>query len=84
MAIDFARDARIGTGDDLGEFTLFANVGATGFYERLQFTLVPNGMVLTDTESRKKHELNFQKEWIEKRKEERGDCAPGDAEKPRR
>lgn len=70
MAIDFARDAKIGTGGNLGEFTLFANVGADRFYEKLGFTLVPNGMVLTDSESRKKYELNFQEEWIEKRKEE--------------
>ncbi len=71
MAIDFARDAKIGTGDDLGEFTLFANVGADRFYEKLTFTLAPNGMVLTDTESRRKLELNLQKEWIEQRKQER-------------
>ena len=71
MAIEFAKDKKIGTGSNLGEFTLFANVGADAFYEKMGFTLAPNGMVLTDTESRKEYELRFQREWIEKRKEKR-------------
>ena len=69
MAIDFARESKIGTADNLGEFTLFANVGADTFYEKLGFILAPNGMVLTDTESRRKWELEFQKGWVKKRKE---------------
>jgi GNAT superfamily N-acetyltransferase len=71
MAIRFARGKKIGTGENLGEFTLFANTGADIFYEKLGFILAPNGMVLTDTESRKRFELNFQREWIEKRKGKR-------------
>ncbi|MFH1616390.1 MAG: GNAT family N-acetyltransferase [Planctomycetota bacterium] len=69
MAIDFATDKKIGTGNNLGEFTLFANVSADRFYEKLGFTLCSNGMVLTDTESRKQHELNFQKIWADKHKQ---------------
>ena len=63
MAIAFAREIKVGTGKNLGEFTLFANTGADRFYEELGFTLTPNGMVLTDTESRCKYELDFQEEW---------------------
>ena len=69
MAINFAREAKIGTGENFGEFTLFANVDADAFYEKLGFILTPNGMVLTDTESRRKTELEFQKDWTKKREE---------------
>jgi len=69
MVIDFAREAKIRTGENLGEFTLFANVDADAFYEKLGFILTPNGMVLTDTESRRKTELEFQKDWTKKREE---------------
>ena len=68
MAIDFTRENRIGTGENLGEFTLFANVDADAFCEKLGFIPVPNGMVLTDTEARRKWELEFQREWTKKRK----------------
>ena len=67
MAIAYAREIGVGTGGDLGEFTLFANTRADRFYERLGFSLTPNGMVLTDTESRREHELRFQAEWRAKR-----------------
>ena len=67
MAVSFAKQTKIGSGDNLGEFTLFANTDADRFYEKLGFSLVPNGMVLTDTESRRTHELQFQKEWKKKR-----------------
>ena len=67
MAAAFAKETKVGSGDNLGEFTLFANTGADTFYEKLGFSLTPNGMVLTDTESRRKHELEFQKEWKAKR-----------------
>ena len=67
MAIDFAKGIGVGCGDNFGEFTLFANLGAHRFYEKQGFSLAPNGMVLTDTESRRKYELNFQKQWIEKK-----------------
>jgi GNAT superfamily N-acetyltransferase len=69
MAIDFAREAKIGTGENFGEFTLFANVDANAFYEKLGFILTPNDMVLTDMESRGKTELELQKEWTKKREE---------------
>lgn len=69
MAIDFARESRTGTGESFGEFTLFANVGAEAFYEKLGFMLAPNGMVLADTDSRRKWESEFQKEWTKKNKE---------------
>lgn len=68
MAIDFAREIAVGDGDNFGEFTLFANVGADRFYEKVGFKLAPNGMVFMDTESRRKYESNFQKEWIENRR----------------
>jgi len=63
MAVAFAKETTVGSGDDRGEFTLFANTGADTFYEKLGFSLTPNGMVLTDTDSRRQHELEFQKEW---------------------
>ena len=63
MAVEFARETGVGAGDGFGEFTLFANVGAEGFYEKLGFALTPNGMVLTDTESRRTHQLTFQRQW---------------------
>jgi GNAT superfamily N-acetyltransferase len=68
MAVGFAKETKVGSGDDLGEFTLFAaNPGAASFYEKLGFSPTPNGMVLTDTESRRTHELHFQEEWKKKR-----------------
>ena len=71
MALDYAREKRIGVGDNLGEFTLFANVGADRFYEKLGLSLTPNGMVLTDTKSRRECESNFRKQWMAKRNEAR-------------
>jgi GNAT superfamily N-acetyltransferase len=71
MALDFAKSIKVGCGDDYGEFTLFANVGADRFYEKFGFILAPNGMVLTDTKSRRKYELQFQKRWTEKRAQKR-------------
>ena len=67
MALSFAQDIETGTDTHLGEFTLFANTGADTFYEQLGFILAPNGMVLTDTERRREHELGFQKEWRDMR-----------------
>jgi len=72
MAIAFAKEIKVGTGDNFGEFTLFANTGADTFYERLGFSLTPNGMVLTDTESRREHERRFQAEWIAERRSATG------------
>ena len=63
MAVTFAKETEVGSGEDFGEFTLFANIGSDVFYEKLGFSLAPNGMVLTDTESRRKYELEFQEEW---------------------
>ena len=67
MAVSFATQTKVGSGDDLGEFTLFANTDSDRFYEKLGFSLVPNGMVLTDTGSRRIQELQFQEEWKKKR-----------------
>jgi GNAT superfamily N-acetyltransferase len=69
MAIAFAKQIKIGSGDNFGEFTLFANTGADRFYEEMGFTLAPNGMVLTDTKGRREYEINFQNDWKRKRKE---------------
>jgi GNAT superfamily N-acetyltransferase len=66
MAVAFAKETKVGSGDSHGEFTLFANTGSDEFYEKLGFTLTPNGMVLTDTEFRRRHELQFQEEWKKK------------------
>ena len=69
LAIAFARETQVGTGTCPGEFTLFANTGADRFYEKLGFTLIPNGMVLTDTPLRRASELSFQQEWQQRREE---------------
>ena len=69
MAVTFAKETKVGSGEDFGEFTLFANTGSDVFYEKLGFNLTPNGMVLTDTVFRRKHELEFQEEWKKKRKQ---------------
>lgn len=70
MAVDFAREIQVGTGDNRGELTLFANIGADKFYESCGFMLTPNGMVFADKESRIKEELQFQEQW--KKRRERG------------
>ena len=68
MAINYAKKIKIGIGNNFGEFTLFANIGALEFYKKSDFTLCPNGMVLTDDPIRKIFELNFQKKWIKRHK----------------
>ena len=67
MAVAFAKETKVGSGDNIGEITLFANTGSDRFYEKLGFILTPNGMVLTDTKPRRAHELEFQKAWKKKR-----------------
>jgi len=62
MAMDFAKDIKVGSGDNYGEFTLFAMPGVDVFYEKLGFIPTPNSMVLADTEFRRKHELELQKD----------------------
>jgi GNAT superfamily N-acetyltransferase len=69
MAIAFARQVRVGSGTDVGEFTLFANTGADRFYEKMGFSLIPNGMVLTDTDLRRRLESRFVDEWTQRRSE---------------
>lgn len=64
MAISYANKLKIGTGKNLGEFSLFANTGAVDFYLNSNFSLCPNGMVLTDDPIRKEFERNFQAKWI--------------------
>jgi GNAT superfamily N-acetyltransferase len=60
MGIAFAGQKRIGSGDNLGEFTLFANTGADRFYEK-------QGMVLANGECRRRNEMDFQEQWRRKR-----------------
>jgi GNAT superfamily N-acetyltransferase len=67
LTIAYARETQVGTGTCPGEFTLFANTGADRFYEKLGFTLIPNGMVLADTALRRKLEVRFQQEWQQRR-----------------
>jgi len=67
LAIDFCRETQVGSGRGPGEFTLFSNTGANRFYKKLGFTLIPNGMVLTETAFRRRLELRFQKEWQQRR-----------------
>ena len=69
MTVSFAKQTKVGAGDNLGEFTLFAHTDADRFYEKLGFSLAPNGMVLTDTEFRRTDERQFQKEWKKKREQ---------------
>jgi len=66
MAISYANKLKIGTGKNLGEFSLFANTGAVEFYQNSNFSLCPNGMVLTDDPIRKKFEGDFQTKWIKR------------------
>ena len=63
----FAKQKCIGTGDNLGEFTLFAEIGAEEFYLRCNFISVPNGMCFVDSEGRQKAEHKVQKHWESKK-----------------
>lgn len=67
MCLAYAKAERIGIDENMGEFTLFANVSADVFYEKFGFKLTPNGMVLANSELRKKHEIEFDKNWEEAR-----------------
>ena len=67
MCLEYAKAERIGIDENMGEFTLFANVSADVFYEKFGFKLAPNGMVLANSELRKKHEIDFDKNWEEAR-----------------
>ena len=67
-AIDYAKEQGIGTGDDFGEFTLFANLGAEDFYSKSDFISMPNGMVFANSEARRKIEQKVKKYWQSKRK----------------
>ena len=51
-AIDFAKENGIGTGNNLGEFTLFANLETEDFYTKYNFASMPNGMWFEDSDSR--------------------------------
>ena len=66
-AIDYAKEKGIGTGDNFGEFTLFANLGAEDFYSKSDFISTPNGMVFADSESRRKMEQEVRQYWQSKR-----------------
>jgi|GEM_PF-1317273 GNAT superfamily N-acetyltransferase len=68
MAIKYARKIKVGTGKNLGEFSLFANTGAVEFYRHSDFSICPNGMILTDDPIRTVFEGEFQKKWIKRHK----------------
>jgi GNAT superfamily N-acetyltransferase len=68
MAINYAKKLKIGTGKNLGEFSLFANTGSVEFYQNSDFSICPNGMTLTDDPIRKGFENNFQKKWNKRHK----------------
>lgn len=68
MCLEYAKAEKIGIDDNMGEFTLFANVSADVFYEKLGFKLTPNGMVLVTSELRKRLEIEFDKNWKEARR----------------
>lgn len=57
MAIDYATREGVGVGDGFGELTLFAASGAEGFYHKLQFASVPNGMFYADCQERRQAAL---------------------------
>lgn len=64
MAVSFAREIKVGCGKSFGEFTLFCNTNSLEFYQKNQFSLCANGMVLTDDDVRKKFEADFSEEWL--------------------
>ncbi|MFQ5453436.1 MAG: GNAT family N-acetyltransferase [Candidatus Zixiibacteriota bacterium] len=68
MCLEYAKKVRIGIGDNIGEFTLFANISADKFYEKFGFLSAPNGMVLTSSEKRKGIETEFNRQLIKERK----------------
>ena len=67
MAVAFARETKVGSGDNLGEFSLFATTDAVTLYESMGFTVALNGMVLTDTDARRQHESDCRTEWETRR-----------------
>ncbi|MBN1874655.1 MAG: GNAT family N-acetyltransferase [Anaerolineae bacterium] len=70
MAITFARTIGVGTGQSLGEFTLFANTGSVEFYKTSQFMLCPNGMILVDDAVRREFEVASQTEWFRRHEQD--------------
>ena len=67
LAIDFAKGIGTGTGEELGEFTLFAAAEAEFFYEKHEFMSVPNGMCLADSPARRRAEQAEVDRWAGKR-----------------
>lgn len=66
MCLSFARKKKIGIDNNMGEFTLFANIGVEKFYTKFGFMEAPNGMVLANSKRRRQAELEFNKKWINK------------------
>ena len=64
MSLKYAREQAIGTDDNIGEFTLFANIAAGKFYKKHGFLSVPNGMVLASSERSRRIEGEFNKQWL--------------------
>ena len=63
LAVGFARESGVGTGDDMGELTLFSTRSGREFYGRLGFVEVRNGMCLADTEHRRSEEALLARSW---------------------
>ena len=66
-AIDFAKEKSIGTGDSLGEFTLFANLETEDFYSKHNFAPMPNAMWFEDSDSRVEIGQKARQYWESKR-----------------
>lgn len=77
LAIDFAKGIATGTGDTLGELTLFAAEEAESFYETHQFMSVPNGMCLADSPARRRAEQAVLDRWAAKAHTDRQTNPPG-------
>ncbi len=65
MSLEYAREHAIGVDDNIGEFTLFANIPADQFYEKHGFLSVHNGMVLASSEGKRRIEEDFNKRWLD-------------------
>ena len=65
LALDFAKQQKIGCGDSPGEFTLFSTKEGKAFYRKFPFVSVPNGMVLADSQHRIDRERKESQQFIE-------------------
>ncbi len=65
MALDYAKQQKIGCGDNPGEFSLFSTKEGKGFYKKFPFVSVPNGMTLADSQDRIDAERRTSQGFIE-------------------